>query len=359
MPGAPIRDLVVVGAGVVGASVAYHAARAGAAVTLVDAGRPGSGVTVNSFAWIGSSGVRTGPAAGLRVAATDEYHRLEAELPGLPVTWSGSLSWRTGGSTPEAGPGQKIIDAATLEPHLRHPPDWAVWAPGDGAVDPVGVTERLIAGARAHGARIHPDVPVTAIRRDAAGRIAGVETAAGPLSAATVVLAAGVATAALAAPLGIAVPVAPSPATLFRFRAPAGLVRTVVNTEDFDLRQVAADRVIAAADSPDRTLAAIRSTFRGTRNVKLLSAHVGARPMPADGEPVIGPVAEVPGLYLAVMHAAVTLAPAVGRLAARELVDRTVEPALAGCRLDRFQPSRPPSGGSVHDPAMFTSEKRR
>jgi choline dehydrogenase-like flavoprotein len=34
------RDLVVVGAGVVGASVAYHAARAGAAVTLVDAGRP-------------------------------------------------------------------------------------------------------------------------------------------------------------------------------------------------------------------------------------------------------------------------------------------------------------------------------
>nr|WP_269801342.1 FAD-dependent oxidoreductase [Streptomyces odonnellii] len=37
-------DLVVVGSGIVGASVAYHAARAGAAVTLVDAGRPGAGV---------------------------------------------------------------------------------------------------------------------------------------------------------------------------------------------------------------------------------------------------------------------------------------------------------------------------
>ena len=35
------RDLVVVGAGIVGASVAYHAARAGAVVTLVEAGRPG------------------------------------------------------------------------------------------------------------------------------------------------------------------------------------------------------------------------------------------------------------------------------------------------------------------------------
>lgn len=93
-----------------------------------------AGVTVDSFAWIGSSGVRTGPAAGLRVAATDEYRRLEAELPGLPVTWSGSLSWRAADSAPEAGPGQKIIDAATvatLEPNLRQPPDWAVWASGD------------------------------------------------------------------------------------------------------------------------------------------------------------------------------------------------------------------------------------
>jgi glycine/D-amino acid oxidase-like deaminating enzyme len=58
--------------------------------------------------------------------------------------------------------------------------------------------------------------------------------------------------------------------------------------------------------------------------------------MPADGEPIIGPAPGVPGLYLAVMHAAVTLAPAVGRLVARELVDGAVEPALAGCRLDRF-----------------------
>jgi glycine/D-amino acid oxidase-like deaminating enzyme len=110
----------------------------------------------------------------------------------------------------------------------------------------------------------------------------------------------------------------------------------VVNTQDFDLRQVAADRLIAAADSPERTVAAVRSTFRGAGSVELLGTRLGVRPMPADGEPIIGPVAEVPGLYLAVMHAAVTLAPAVGRLVARELVDGVVEPALSGCRPDRF-----------------------
>ena len=331
--------MVVVGAGIVGASVAYHVARTGAAVTLVDAGRPGAGVTADSFAWVGASGVRTGPAAGVRATATQEYRRVEAELPGLPVTWSGSLSWRADGDAPAAGPGQEIVDAATvrtLEPALRRPPEWAVWAPGDGAVDPVGVTERLVAGARDHGARVRLDTAVTAVRRDAAGRVARVDTAVGPLSGTAVVLAAGVATAALGASVGVRVPVEPSPCPLFRLRAPTGLVRTVVSTQDFDLRQVAPDRLIAAADSPERTLAAVRSTFRGTESVELLGTRLGDRPMPADGEPIVGPVPDVPGLYLAVMHAAVTLAPAMGRLIARELVDGVAEPALSGCRPDRF-----------------------
>ena len=198
------------------------------------------------------------------------------------------------------------------------------------------MTERLVAAARSHGAQVHPDSPVTAVRRDAAGRVVGVETTAGLLAGTTVVLAAGVATAALAAPLGVRVPVEPSPATLLRFRASAGLVRTVISNEDFDLRQTAPDRLHAAADSPVRALAAVRSTFRGAADVELLSTRIRARPMPADGDPIIGPVADVPGLYVAVMHSAVTLAAAVGRLVARELVDGTVEPALSGCRLDRF-----------------------
>jgi glycine/D-amino acid oxidase-like deaminating enzyme len=339
--------------------VAYHAARAGAAVTLVDAGRPGAGVTVNSFAWIRASGPRLTPAAGLRATATKEYRRLEAELPGLSVTWSGSLSWGAADNEPQPGPGQEIVNAAAvakLEPTLRRPPEWAVWAPGDAAVDPVGVTERLVAGARAHGARVFTETRVTAVRQDAAGRVVGVETAAGPLFSATVVLAAGVATAALSAPIGLHVPVGPSPATLLRFRAPADLVRTVVHNRDFDLRQVARDSLVAAADSPERTLAAVRSTFRGAANVELLSTRVGARPMPADGEPILGPVAEVPGLYLAVMHSAITLAPAVGRLVARELVDGIVESALAGYRLDRFQRPASESGTRVAERIVGTGD---
>ena len=288
---------MVVGAGIVGASVAYHAARAGAVVTLVDARRPGTGVTADSFAWIGASGVRTGPAAALRATATEQYRRLEAELPGLPVTWSGSLSWGATDGAPEAGPGREIVDAATvatLEPTLRQPPEWAVWAPGDGAVDPVGVTERLVAGARAHGARVRPDTPVTAVRRDAAVGLSGSRQPQGP------------------SPMRLwcSRPEWPRPrcarrsayasrSTRSRRRSSGSAHRPVWSapwsTQDFDLRQVATDRLLAAADSPERTLAAVRSTFRGAANVELLSTRVGVRPMPADGEPIVGPVAEVPG----------------------------------------------------------------
>ncbi|MGW2346666.1 FAD-dependent oxidoreductase [Streptomyces sp. NPDC001661] len=50
-------SVVVVGAGIIGASVAYHLAKRGVPVTLLEQGPgPAHGVTADSFAWIGGSG---------------------------------------------------------------------------------------------------------------------------------------------------------------------------------------------------------------------------------------------------------------------------------------------------------------
>lgn len=83
-------------------------------------------------------------------------------------------------------------------------------------------------------------------------------------------------------------------------------------------------------------MSAVRSTFHDAGGVELISTQVSDRPMPIDGEPIIGPVVGVPGLHVAVMHAAVTLAPAVGRLVAEELIKGQTSDLLSGCRLDRF-----------------------
>src|SRR5215213_9110501 len=91
--------VVVVGAGIVGASVAYHAARAGAAVALLDAGpSPAADVTGASFGWIGGpSGTDVADGSSpLRASALDDHRRLEREVPGVRVHWCGSLTWGRG-----------------------------------------------------------------------------------------------------------------------------------------------------------------------------------------------------------------------------------------------------------------------
>jgi glycine/D-amino acid oxidase-like deaminating enzyme len=76
--------------------------------------------------------------------------------------------------------------------------------------------------------------------------------------------------------------------------------------------------------------------FDGVDSLKLRSVRVGVRPMPVDGLPVIGPVPGVTGAYLAVMHSGVTLAPAVGRRVAAEVVHGEDVEEFAGLRPDRF-----------------------
>ena len=185
-------------------------------------------------------------------------------------------------------------------------------------------------------------------------RVIGVETHSGFLPATSVVVAAGVDAPTLCAPLGFDLPVAPSPALLMRLTAPPGLVRTLVATPHIEVRQTADGRLLVAAgyqgevDQQDlrRAGEAVRrrlvSTFRGADDVRLDDVRLGARPMPVDGLPVIGPVSGVRGAYVAVMHSGVTLAPAVARLVADEVVHGNRAAELAGVRPDRFQP---PQGG--------------
>jgi glycine/D-amino acid oxidase-like deaminating enzyme len=49
------KHVIVAGAGIIGASIAWHLVQASARVTIVDAGEGGGVATKNSFAWINAS----------------------------------------------------------------------------------------------------------------------------------------------------------------------------------------------------------------------------------------------------------------------------------------------------------------
>ena len=89
--------IVVVGAGIIGASIAYHLVKRGAKVVIVDAVRPGAGATEKSFGWINATFSKRPQAYfDLNQVGLAGWRRLETELGGeLKVQWGGSVAWST------------------------------------------------------------------------------------------------------------------------------------------------------------------------------------------------------------------------------------------------------------------------
>ncbi|AZD21893.1 Glycine oxidase ThiO [Pseudomonas chlororaphis subsp. aurantiaca] len=354
MGNAANKRVVVIGAGIVGASLAYHLAGKGAQVILVEAEDIASGVTGHSFAWINTSHNGPDPIASLRGAAIQEYRRLETELPGLKVLWSGALSYGASPSEEPQASGNptsatrvsrsQILD---LEPNLKHPPQQAWYAAEEGALDAVQATHALIAGAQAHGAQLLIQTRVLGFTTQGA-RVTGVETARGSLEAEIVVLAAGTGINSLTERLNLPLPIAASPALFIRYASPPDLVRTLISSPEMEVRQGTNGSLLAAEDYLDdtlqnqpaaialRTAQAIRNELHGVTSIELESACVGLRPMPVDGTPIVGYLPDIGGVYVCAMHPGVTLAAIVGRLASEEIIDGTLSPALAPCRPERF-----------------------
>jgi glycine/D-amino acid oxidase-like deaminating enzyme len=239
-----------------------------------------------------------------------------------------------------------------LEPALAPAPALAALASDEGAVDSARATRVLLERALAEGAELRcPCAARSLVRRGA--RVVGVETERGEVAADVVVLAAGAATPALAAAAGASVPLVEAPGILVRTRPAPPLARRVLLTQRAQVWQ-ARDGSLVVGDAlgrpgevgpseVERVLAAVRSFLPAAAGVGPAEARLGWRPMPRDERPIAGFAREAPGLYLAVAHSGVTLAPLLGRLVADEILSGGPSPALAAYRPERF--------ASVHEPA--------
>ncbi|MEX2647978.1 MAG: FAD-binding oxidoreductase [Alphaproteobacteria bacterium] len=352
------KHAVVVGAGIIGASIAWHLAAAGARVTVIDAGEAGGVATPNSFAWINASWGNPEPYFRLRIRAMAEWRRLAAAVPGLSLAWTGGLCWDLPPAELDAyarehaawGYGIRRVDraeAARIEPSLAEWPELALHVAEEGAVEPRTAALALLQDARRRGARVRQRVAVTALA-ERNGAIVGVETSVGRLDADAVVVAAGAGTPTLAASVGVALPMTAPPGLLIHSRPHARLLNGLVLAPDAHLRQTVEGRIVAGADfagddpgeTPDEAARALferaKAMLRGADGLALAFHTVGYRPTPADGFPVICRVPGHQGLYVAVMHSGITLAPAVGLFAAEELLIDRRDPLLAPYGPARF-----------------------
>ena len=236
--------------------------------------------------------------------------------------------------------------------------------PEEAFVHPARFLRRLLGQARSRGAALR----IARVERvDVAGaRVTGLRLAGGEAVAAdAVVLCAGRWTAGLAATAGAEVPlVGPargSPAVgMLASTVPVPVrIRSVVSAPGLNLRPERGGRLllqaldldadVEPADPPGvasvfarelrRRLAALVPAAAGS---ELETLRLGVRALPADGLPIVGWAPGLAGLYVAVTHSGMTLAPLLGRLVAAEVAggDR---PELVPFRPQRF--SRPRSGG--------------
>src|SRR4051794_1451012 len=216
---------VVVGGGVVGASIAYHLALLGATdVVLLERKQLTSGTTWHAAGEVVSGGT-TEDALWMARYSAELYARLEEET-GLSTGFRrcGYLQLAT---TPRAdesfrretaymrsvGMTKDVLsprEVADLVPMMRT--DDVIhgfWTPDEGRANPVDVTMSLAKGARQRGVRIFEETEVTGFvveRARGANRVTGVRTERGEVGCEKVVLAAGLWGRELAAKAGVTVP---------------------------------------------------------------------------------------------------------------------------------------------------------
>lgn len=352
---------IIVGAGVIGAALAYRLSLAGIRVTVIDAEAPAFAASGRSFGWINASFYLDHDHFALRQAAMEAFHALATDLGPTGAAWCGAINWEEVGEAQEATataledlgyPLRRIGRAAfrRLEPAVADAPEEALLFPSEGAVDLADLTRRLLAGAGQHGARFCFGLPVQEIRL-AGGRVSGVATPDGVLQAERVVIAAGTGAPALIAPLGLQLPMLRRPALILRTAPVAPLIGHILASPGQELRQEPDGRILAPTSaghqsddaseiggSPERLAEAavnrLRAMLPGV-DLRLEQVMRAFRPVPGDGFPVAGQTA-VDGLWLAIMHSGATLAPLMGALLAREIVAGDASPLLRSYRPARF-----------------------
>ena len=367
--------VAVIGAGIVGASVAFRLAESRAVrVWIIDRSGPGNGTTSTSFAWANANNKTPRDYFELNRAGLEEHLRLREEVPG-GTTWlhpGGNLEWagdeetlealtnrverlRSWGYAAEWRKARHVNEA--LEPNVAFPsPDTPVaFFSEEVWIDAPRLTNTFVGFACQRGAEARFGVAVKEIEADGGCASALLLRDGERLPVDAVVNAAGPEADQVAALLGRRLPLRPKKGLLVRLGAEGTPINRLVHSPRVHLRPDGPGGVVAhhglidqkleddgaSEDSLSRELLErARRVVPTLEGAKAEPVRVSVRPIPEDGLPCVGAASELPGYYEAVTHSGVTLGPLVGRLLAREILDGEVDSLISRFRPDRFARDR-------------------
>lgn len=371
--------VVVVGAGILGASIAWRLSSRGCNVTIIDKAQPGSGASSHSFAWINAGSKEPLHYHNLNRRSLEMWDSFAAAIAddgdsaAVGLRWGGKVSWEIDSKGAEKlisevrqlqawGYPTRLIDSSELSelvPSLELDTVLAAeYSDNEAQVEPQMIVDACLRRLSEQGASILPDTEVVGLGKADDSRVVAVETTSGDIECDTVVLAAGTAVTQLAALAGVNVPQEESPGVVIRTNPLPPLLENVPvvyapamedGRQEIHIRQCADGRMmigegsqesLAEDDSQahaDDLLDRAKKVMPKLADAVAIPVPVGWRPMPLDGYPIFGFAREAPNMYIAITHSGVTLAPALSQLAMLEICDGAVVDSVLGpYRLGRF-----------------------
>ena len=352
--------IVVVGSGIIGASIALSCLNLGADVLVLEQDKLGGAASSNSFGWINASFAESPAYFDLRNAAVDTFRNLKTELNLKDsVSWQGTLWWEESGQELKTqfndlldrGYPAKLLNSSeikNLEPNLKDVPDAAIFTPLEGAAEADRVALAMLRKLTDEGGKVISGCTVEGLKfkKD---WVSGAQTNIGEMSCDMVVLATGA-----AAEKGLLgcewqLPMHNKKGLIVQTSPVAHLIKHVLMTNDVHFKQNADgsltageifsgdfDENIVALDLASDVLSRISKKLDFNTNLIPTNIKIGTRPVPIDGFPVVGNIEEQKGVFVAVMHSGVTLAPLIGQLLASEMLNTTKSPLLEPFRPSRF-----------------------
>lgn len=361
------KSILVVGAGVIGASVAWHLAKSGAKVTLLEQHTPAGKASSNSFGWINATAAESNSYYELRAQGIADYRKLLVEHGGKAalqnaIRFEGSFWWETPGSELDDlytrlhnyGHSVRQIDRdefSALEPNVANPPESCLYAEQDGAAEGAELTRFFIGEAARQGAAVLTGVEFESLLLDN-GKTVGALTSHGEFEAEHVVLATGSATETLCKSAGLNLPMDNRRGLIVHTTPVRPVVSSVINAEDIHFRQSADGHIVmgeifsggtlsaTAGQTPEQfaevLLARLQNRLPDVEGLSIERVHLGVRPVPLDGYPVAGMSVSLPGVYVVTTHSGITLAPLLGRLVSHEILTGERSLLLSPFHPDRF-----------------------
>ncbi len=360
-------NVAVIGAGIVGSSVAYRLSEGGAEVVLIDGAEPGSGTTSTSFAWVNANNKLPRDYFELNLAGMREHELLSDEISGSWLHSTGNLIQATDEEQENLEKrverlrswsyAAEMLTASTvngkLEPEavFPHPETRVAHFPKEFWVDAPALTRTLVQAASHNGALTLVGNTVHGIEVGGGGATLRLDNG-DTIHADAVVNATGAGAASVAEMVGRRLPLDVFRGLLVRVAVSGEPLGRLMHTPRINVRPDGSGYVLLHHDSVDAELTddfagtedplcvelleRARSVLRALEGAEIVEARFGLRPVPADGHSCVGALSGIPGYYEAVTHSGVTLGPLIGRLLAREILTGEVDPLIEPFRPDRF-----------------------